>query len=90
MSASSPAYVFTPRWKEELVCSSGGRSFVLEMTMGRINIYLPPRGQWPELAPDWAKDDWDALHAQLEAWCASRNYPLTVDPSATVSFPAGG
>ena len=34
--------VFSPKWKEELVCSLDDRQFVLELTMGKLTAFLPP------------------------------------------------
>lgn len=77
-------FTFAPRWKEELVCSCALGSFVLEMTMGKYSVYLPPESMWQTKAPAWARPLWQELHGQLTAWCASERMPLHVDESAMV------
>ena len=77
-------FEFKGRWKEELVCSSSQGSFVLEMPMGVVSVFLPTAEQWPLVAPDWAKSHWGELHMQLSAWCTAANIPLSVDPTAQV------
>ena len=77
-------YTFTPRWKEELVCSCSAGSFVLEMPMGRISVLLPTEQKWTTVAPDWAKGHWSALRSQLAEWCARYKYPLYIDETAQV------
>jgi hypothetical protein len=32
-------FQFKPRWKEELVVTANGKSFVLELPMGRLSAY---------------------------------------------------
>jgi hypothetical protein len=77
-------FMFEPRWKEELVCSCGLGSFVLEMPMGTISVLLPTQSLWEQNAPTWARPHWEALRTQLAKWCAQYRYPLYIDASATV------
>jgi hypothetical protein len=79
-----PEFTFTPRWKEELVCSCSLGRFVLEMPMGVTSVYLPPEERWQSIAPEWARHHWTALHGQLSSWCSSLGYPLRVDGTAQV------
>jgi hypothetical protein len=46
---------FQPRWKEELVVSGEGGSFVLELPMGVLSAHLPTEEEWERRAPDWAR-----------------------------------
>jgi len=79
--------LFSPRWKEELVGSLGGKSFVIEFSMGSANhAYLPERERWEASAPDWAKPLWEKVKADLESWCEGQKIPLTVDANSWVSF----
>jgi hypothetical protein len=49
-------FQFKPRWKEELVVSGPGGSFVLELPMGVLSAYLPTEETWRSKAPAWAAD----------------------------------
>ncbi|PBJ81601.1 hypothetical protein CMZ84_15550 [Lysobacteraceae bacterium NML93-0399] len=74
-------FQFQPRWKEELVCSYAGGSFVLDMPMGITSVYMPTQAAWPAHAPPGLADKWSLLHEELSAWCASNSIPLYVtDP----------
>ena len=78
---------FSPRWKEELVCSLGGKSFVIEFSMGSANhAYLPERERWEAAAPEWAKPLWEEVRQDLANWCKGQNIPLTIDSNSWVSF----
>jgi len=77
-------YTFQPRWKEELVCTCKQGSFVLELTMGQLTVYLPTEEDWQKRAPAWAKDHWPQLHSQLKSWCAGSNIPLVVMEGAQI------
>jgi hypothetical protein len=77
-------FEFKGRWKEQLVCSCSLGSFVLEMPMGIMSVYLPTAHQWELRAPEWARPHWDELHKQLGAWCSAHNWPLYIDGSASV------
>lgn len=81
---SYPVFAFQARWKEELVCSCSEGSFVLEMPMGIVSVYLPSQDQWLVKAPAWAKGYWAALHTHLSQWCAEHNFPLYIEDSAHV------
>ena len=74
-------FTFKPRWKEELVCSYEGGSFVLDMPMGISCVYLPTESAWPAHAPAGLGHMWPQLHEELAAWCDSNSIPLyVVDP----------
>ncbi len=64
---STMVYTFSPRWKEELVCSCPTGRLVLELTMGILTIYFPTQKNWRRLAPSWAKNLHDEIHTALEA-----------------------
>jgi hypothetical protein len=81
---SEPIFTFQVRWKEELVCSCSEGSFVLEMPMGVVSVFVPSQDLWPSKAPTWAKGYWSALHGQLSQWCAAHNLPLHIEDSAHV------
>ena len=81
---NAPRFEFEPRWKEELVCSCEFGSFILEMPMGVISVYLPTQPEWEQRAPVWVRPHWEALRTQLSEWCAHYRYPLYVDASAAV------
>jgi hypothetical protein len=75
-------FEFKPRWKEELVCSCALGSFVLDMPMGVVSVYLPAEEHWKEVAPTWALELWNPLYQQLQAWCAAQKIPLHLDATA--------
>jgi hypothetical protein len=75
---------FTPRWKEELVCSSVLGNLVLDMPMGVTSVYVPTEASWARKAPEWARAMWPDFHAQLAQWCARERVPLYVEDSADV------
>lgn len=77
-------FTFTPKWKEELVCSCPEGTFVIELTMGVPHVYFPTEASWLKSAPAWAKPRWKEVREQLEAWCVRSNLPLTVDDKAWV------
>jgi hypothetical protein len=77
-------FLFQPRWKEELVCTGPGGSFVLELPMGILSVYLPTEDAWRGRAPDWAKDLWPVLHDELQAWCQKNKANFIVDGSARI------
>ena len=79
-------FTFTPRWKEELVCSCEHGSFVLELPMGRLSAYLPTQAKWLAHSPDWARELWPVLHAELQAWCRANNAQFFVDETAWVDW----
>jgi hypothetical protein len=72
-------FVFRPKWKEELVCSCALGTFVLDMPMGVISVYLPTEEHWKEVAPPWALELWSTLYQQLHAWCETQKIPLQLD-----------
>ncbi|HMS94417.1 MAG TPA: hypothetical protein PKA03_04235 [Tabrizicola sp.] len=82
-----PLFLFAPRWKEELVVTSKGGSFVLPFWMGSPTVELPTKERWHEVAPDWARDHWDALHKALEQWCKGNGAALEITETAWVSKP---
>jgi len=73
------AFTFSPRWKEELLCSCALGSFVLEMPMGVVSVYLPSEKNWLAAAPEWAKPHWGLLETQLRQWCEQKGIPFHVD-----------
>lgn len=77
-------FTFQPRWKEELVCTCHGGSFVLELTMGRLGAYLPTEDAWKLKSPLWARDLWPELKSELEAWCKANNAKFVIDETAAV------
>jgi hypothetical protein len=79
-----PIFKFEPRWKEELVCSGPGGSFVLEMPMGKLTVLLLTEDEWISRGPTWARELWPILHAELKAWCAELDAVFAVDATAGV------
>ena len=77
-------FSFQPRWKEELVCTGPGGSFILELPMGRLSAYLPTEQAWKEKGPRWAVDLWPVLRDELESWCRSNNAQFFIDEKAWV------
>jgi len=84
---SPPTFAFAARWREELVCTAAGGSFVLELTMGELTAYLPTEDAWQARAPDWARPLWRVLHVELQAWCRQNKARLVLDSGASI-FPA--
>jgi hypothetical protein len=80
-------WTFSPRWKEELVCSSAEGTLVLELTMGVLTVYFPPADVWQQLAPEWARACYGELDRELRVWCSSQGIPIVVDHSASVTAP---
>jgi hypothetical protein len=77
-------FTFLPRWKEELVCTGHGGSFILELPMGVLSAYLPTEDAWRRKAPAWARDLWPELKSELEAWCKANNAKFVIDGTAAV------
>ena len=77
-------FTFSPRWKEELVCSGPGGEFVLELTMGRLVAYLPDEAAWAQKSPPWARAHWAELRDELEQWCRANDAGFVVDATAHV------
>jgi hypothetical protein len=75
---------FQPRWKEELVVSGSGGSFVLELPMGILSAYLPTEAEWERRAPAWAQSLWPELKRELEDWCCKNKAQFHINPSADV------
>lgn len=84
---SEQIFQFHGRWKEELVVTAQGGSFVLDMPMGILSVYLPTRQAWEEVAPEWARQLWPDLKWELEEWCEAHDAQLYLDASAGI-FPA--
>lgn len=72
-------FEFKSQWKEQLVCSCALGSFVLDMPMGVVSVYLPTKEHWQQVAPKWALTLWDALYQQLKQWCEGQEIPLHLD-----------
>lgn len=83
-SNSRTTFQFQPRWKEELVVTGPGGSFVLELPMGVYSAYLPTQKAWETKAPDWARDLWPLLKSELEDWCVRNKAKFHIDETATV------
>jgi len=77
-------FSFRPRWKEELVVTGSGGSFVLELPMGVLSAYLPTETEWERRAPEWARMLWPVLKQELEDWCADNKAQFHIDASADV------
>ncbi|WP_291778736.1 hypothetical protein [Luteibacter sp.] len=77
-------FTFHPRWKEELVCTAPGGSFVLTLDMGILTAHLPTEAIWVGKAPDWAKSLWPVLHEELTEWCLTSGADIFLDGSAPV------
>jgi len=88
VTASPPrVFSFQARWKEELVVTGPGGSFILELPMGVLSAYLPTEEAWAGRAPAWAAELWPALKRDLEQWCRDNGARLYVDETAGV-YPA--
>jgi hypothetical protein len=77
-------FSFRPKWKEELVCTGPGGSFILELPMGVLSAYLPTEAVWRAKCPAWARDLWPTLRLELEAWCKQNSAKFFIDESAWV------
>lgn len=77
-------FKFQPRWKEELVVSGEGGQFILELPMGILSAHLPTEATWKSKSPDWAKDHYSELRAELEEWCIRNNAKFVIDEAAGV------
>jgi hypothetical protein len=86
MTPPGSVFQFKPRWKEELVVTGPGGTFVLELSMGILTACLPPQELWPEKSPAWARDLWPTLKTELEAWCRAYGAQFIIDPAAGVWF----
>jgi hypothetical protein len=81
---AEPLFRFQPRWKEELVVTGSGGSFVLELPMGVLSAYLPSENEWKEHGPEWARDLWPELRRDLDEWCRTHNADLYIIATASV------
>jgi hypothetical protein len=86
-SDAQRTFRFQPRWKEELVVTGPGGSFVLELPMGILSAYLPTETAWQRRAPSWAVSLWPTLRAELVQWCSDNKAELYIDETAHV-YPA--
>ena len=77
-------FQFHPRWKEELVVTGPGGSFILELPMGIYSAWLPTHQVWLDTAPEWAKDLWPILKEELEDWCRRNKAKIHIDEKAWV------
>ena len=77
-------FTFQPRWKEELVCTGPGGSFVLDLPMGILTACLPTEAAWKRKAPEWARDLWPQLKTELQDWCRANNAKFVIDENAAV------
>jgi hypothetical protein len=78
------SFHFQTRWKEELVVSGSGGSFVLEMPIGVLSVYLPTEAEWERRAPAWAKKLWPILRRELEDWCQEHRAKFYIDHTAGI------
>jgi hypothetical protein len=85
---SKPAY---GKWKfdlgrrEILIVSCPDGKFVLDHPWGVPTVILPERRRWPQVAPDWAKNDWDELYFYLHNWCVATGSDLHIGGYTDVS-----
>ncbi len=77
-------FKFQPRWKEELVVTGPGGSFILELPMGVLSAYLPTESAWKKKAPNWAKELYPELKQELESWCKESKAEFVVDETAGI------
>lgn len=77
-------FSFHPQWKEELVCTGPGGTFILELPMGKLTAILPTEEKWRECSPLWARGLWPVLRDELECWCKANKARFVVDESARV------
>jgi hypothetical protein len=77
-------FAFRAKWKEELVCTGPGGSFVLELPMGILTAYLPTEEAFERKAPSWAQCLWPQLKDELSQWCVANKAQLVIDPTAGV------
>lgn len=77
---------FTPRWKDELACTSPEGELFLGMatSASEPRVHFPTDEVWARQAPAWAKDRRAELLAELEQWCMAYGIALTVDGRASV------
>jgi hypothetical protein len=74
------------RWKEELVVTGIGGTFVLELTMGVLSAHLPTESRWNEVATDWALNLWPTLKTELEDWCKANKANFNIEEDAWVLY----
>ena len=77
-------FTFGPRWREELVCTGPGGTFILELPMGVLSAYLPTEEAWQRKAPEWARKLWPVLKTELEEWCRVNHAKFVIDETALV------
>ena len=75
---------FAPRWKEELVVTGPGGSFILSFWMGIPTVNIPPEAEWRKRAPHWVQPLWTTLYEELAVWCQANNATLEVEKGASV------
>jgi hypothetical protein len=77
---------FSPRWKDELACTSLDGELFLGMatSASEPHVYFPTDEVWARQAPIWANDRRAELLAELEQWCTAYGISLTVDERASV------
>ena len=64
--------------RETLIASCPDGQFLLDNPSGIPTVIFPEKSLWSQVAPDWAKDDWDDLHFHLNEWCAATKQALHV------------
>ena len=77
-------FEFHPRWKEELVVTGSGGSFILELPMGILSAYLPTEEVWKQKSPLWARELYPTLKSELEEWCKENKANFIIDATAHV------
>jgi hypothetical protein len=76
------AWHFTPRWRDDLVCSSQEGRVVLGMAADEVHV--PTEEAWARRAPAWATGRRSELLTALEAWSVAYGVRLTVSERAVV------
>ena len=77
-------FKFKARWKEQLICTGPGGSFILDLPMGIFSARLPTESVYQQKAPTWARDLWSVLKIELEAWCIENDAKFVIDKTADV------
>ncbi len=75
---------FAPRWREELVATSGEGVLIFELTMGKLHVYFPDKNRWEATVPAWAKEQWAVYKTACEDWCRANSIPITIADNALV------
>ena len=79
-------FTYQSKWKEELVGSYGEHKFIVELTIGKLEVYFPEETKWESVAPTWAKGKWAEVRDDARDWCESQSIPFVIDQAAWVNF----